>query len=194
MKFQVVQSLILNLTSWSQFLTYRDGSYHFGNGKGHTFFLAWNRMDTGTGTGSGNALKLPYFWTTFGLTWQYNNWSPEPLGSFTSSFPNHTTPYGGLGRCIWSLFWPIFDPRFKENCLNNWKWIKIHHNITLISWRLYLTYRDGTGHFGNGKGRIFYLARNRKYAGTGIKFQKSEKKSFFGPGFRRFLSILSMLQ
>ena len=53
------------------------------------------------------------------------------------------------------------------------KWIKIHLYIKLISWRLYLTYRDGTGYFGNGRGRIFYLARNRKYAGTGTKFQKS---------------------
>ena len=128
MKFQVVQSLILNLTSWSQILTYRDGSYHFGNGKEYRFFLARNRMAAGTGTGSGNALNIPYFRTNFGPTWQYNNWSLEPLGSFNSSSPNHTTPYGGLGRCIWSPFWPIFGPCSKGKSV---KQLKMNQNTPL---------------------------------------------------------------
>ena len=126
--FLALQPSHLNCTSSGHFLTYRDGEYHFGDGRHCKFFLARNRIRAGTGTGSGNALKLPYFWTTFGLTWHYNNWSSEALESFTSSSPNHTTPYGGLGRCIWSPFWPIFGPCFKGKFL---KLLKMNQNTPL---------------------------------------------------------------
>ena len=67
LKFIVLQPSHLNCTSWGHCLIYRDGEYHFGNGRHYEFFLARNRVRAGTGTGSGNFHKSPYFWTTFGL-------------------------------------------------------------------------------------------------------------------------------